>query len=184
MQIIFLSDFGTVVMDVLAWIFFHLSIGYYCSRIPVSRFNAQRPFYLSKRWEKEGEIYQKLFRVKSWKKFIPSGASLYANTFKIRNLPCYSREYLERWLKESCRAEFCHWMMILPGFLFFLWNSAQIGWWMVVYAVANNLVPIITQRYNRPRIRKLLNHIREKSSQAFDIDVQFELPQTLSNIYQ
>jgi glycosyl-4,4'-diaponeurosporenoate acyltransferase len=52
-------------------------------------------------------------------------------------------------------------MMILPGFLFFLWNEAVVGWIMVAYAVLNNLIPIIMQRYNRPRIRKLLARLEE-----------------------
>jgi glycosyl-4,4'-diaponeurosporenoate acyltransferase len=166
MQIIFLSDIGTVIMDICAWVFFHLSIGFWCSRIPVSFFNTKKPFYITKKWENEGEIYQKLFRVKSWKKYIPSGGSLYTNTFKIKNLPCYSKEYLERWLKESCRAELCHWIMILPGFLFFLWNNVKVAWLMVAYAVLNNMVPIIMQRYNRPRISKLLKQIQSKSADA------------------
>ena len=32
---------------------------------------------------------------------------------------------------------------------------------MVAYAVLNNLIPIIMQRYNRPRIRKLLARLEE-----------------------
>ncbi len=67
--------------------------------------------------------------------------------------------YLESWLKESVRAEICHWAMIIPCFLFFLWNNFALGLGMVAYAFLNNMFPIIVQRYNRPRMRKLLAHL-------------------------
>jgi glycosyl-4,4'-diaponeurosporenoate acyltransferase len=46
--------------------------------------------------------------------------------------------------------------MIVPGFFFFLWNDVILGWLMVAYAFLNNLPFIIVQRFNRPRIRKLI----------------------------
>jgi glycosyl-4,4'-diaponeurosporenoate acyltransferase len=160
MRIIFLSNIGTAIVDVIAWVCFHLSIGYWCSKVPISYFNPQSPLYLTKPWERGGEIYDKLFHVRSWKKLIPSGAKVYAGAFEIKNLPSFNFDYVDRWLKESCRAEFCHWIMILPGILFFFWNSIEGAWWMMAYAVANNMVPIIMQRYNRPRVRRLLNQIQ------------------------
>lgn len=52
---------------------------------------------------------------------------------------------------------------IIPGFFLFLWNSLTLGWIYVAYAFLNNLVPIILQRYNRPRMRKLLAQLEKKS---------------------
>jgi glycosyl-4,4'-diaponeurosporenoate acyltransferase len=184
MQIIFLSTAGTIIVDILAWICFHLGIGYWSSRLPIDRFNPQKSFYQTHKWEKGGEIYEKIFHVRSWKKFIPSGAAVYPNTFKLKKLPSYSFEYLNTWLKESCRAEFCHWVMILPGFLFFLWNSVEVGWWMVAYAVANNLVPIVMQRFNRPRVRKMLAQVQKNTIQNQEIYVNFEPNQALSHSYR
>jgi glycosyl-4,4'-diaponeurosporenoate acyltransferase len=184
MRIIFLSDLATGVMDVIAWICFHLSIGYWSSRIPINFFDPQRALYLTKKWERGGEIYDKIFHVRSWKKFIPSGANLYPNTFKIKTLPSFKLDYVEHWLKESCRAEFCHWIMILPGFLFFLWNSVEVGWWMVLYAILNNLVPIIMQRYNRPRVRKMLAQLTKNAPQKQELYVNFEPQEALSHSYR
>jgi len=75
--------------------------------------------------EKGGEIYQKIFRVKSWKKLILSGAALYRGAYEVKHITEYSVENVRLWVKESCRSEFCHIVMILPGFLFFLWNSVE-----------------------------------------------------------
>ena len=184
MQIIFLSDIGTAIADVVAWIIFHLSIGYWSSRLPLSFFDPKKPLYQTYKWEKGGEIYQKIFHVRAWKKIIPSGAALYRGAFRLKKLPNFNLEYLRLWLKESCRAEFCHWVMILPGFLFFLWNSVTVGWWMVAYAVANNLVPIVMQRYNRPRVRKMLAQIEKNLTEKQEPYVQFEPAQALSHSYR
>ena len=116
----------------------------------------QQRLYRTYFWEKGGEIYQRIFRVRAWKDHLPSGGSLYPNNFSIKTLRSMKVEYLERWLRESCRAEFCHWIMILPGFLFFLWNSVEMAWGMVFYAVLNNVFPIVLQRFNRPRMRRML----------------------------
>jgi glycosyl-4,4'-diaponeurosporenoate acyltransferase len=160
MQIFFFDPLETALLDILAWGMFHLSIGYGSSIIPVGRLNPNRRFFQTFAWEKGGEIYEKIFHVRSWKRFIPNGSALYRGAFSIKNLPTHDPLYLERWLKESVRAEVCHWVMILPGFLFFLWNSVSVGWLMVLYAVVNNLVPIILQRFNRPRMRRFLAHAR------------------------
>lgn len=184
MRILFLSDEATILLDIVAWICFHLSIGYMCSRFPRAHFDPQKSWYLTKAWEEGGEIYQKLFRVKDWKRFIPSGAALYKKAYEVKNITSFSVTSVKTWLVESCRSEFCHWAMILPGFFFFLWNNVEAGWWMVAYAVVNNMVPIIMQRYNRPRARKLLAHIQKESMQEMEPLLQFGPQQTLSHSYK
>jgi glycosyl-4,4'-diaponeurosporenoate acyltransferase len=160
-RIVYWSPVVTIIADILIWAVFHLSIGYWCAHIPVERFDYNHWSYQTFKWEQGGEIYQKLFKVKNWKRFIPSGAALYQGAYQIKHVAEFTVEGVKLWLKESCRSEFCHRMMILPGFLFFLWNEAVVGWIMVAYAVLNNLIPIIMQRYNRPRIRKLLARLEE-----------------------
>jgi len=184
MRIIFLSDIGTAILDVFAWVCFHLGIGYWCSRLPISNFDPQESKYQTKSWEKDGEIYEKIFHVRAWKKLIPSGARVYAGAFEIKNLPSYNFDYVERWLKEICRAEYCHWVMMLPGLLFFFWNSVEVAWWMVAYAVANNLVPIIMQRYNRPRVRRLLAQIEKKSHRRMEPVIKLDKQEAFAHSYQ
>jgi glycosyl-4,4'-diaponeurosporenoate acyltransferase len=156
MQILFLNPLATFVLDVIAWVFLHLGIGYCSSRIPVERFDIDKPFYKTRPWEKGGKIYQQLFHVRAWKRLIPPGSKLYRDAFSLQKLPNMDPAYLKLWLQESIRAEFCHWMMIWPGFVFFLWNSTLGGWLMVAYAALNNFFPIVAQRFNRPRVRHYL----------------------------
>lgn len=167
MQIFYFDPIETIIVDVFAWLVFHLSIGYLSSKIPLNWLNPNQWLFQTFPWEKGGLIYEKLFHVRSWKRFIPSGSALYRGAFSIKHLPSSSLAYLERWLKESVRAEICHWVMIIPGFFFFLWNSINMSWVMVAYAFLNNLVPIIMQRFNRPRMRKLLERARQDAAHAF-----------------
>jgi glycosyl-4,4'-diaponeurosporenoate acyltransferase len=163
MRVIFLSAEGTFVLDLLAWLFFHLGIGYFCSQLPITRFDPNRPLYLTYPWEKNGKIYEKLLRVRLWKEKVPEGGKLYPNTFSLKRLASLDLDYLERWLRESCRAEFCHWLLMLPGLLFFLWNDVMVGWLMVGYAVLNNILPIAMQRFNRPRIRRMIRIVQRQT---------------------
>ena len=157
MRIIFLSPFHTLLIDIAAWIALHFGLGYLCNRIPIQKFNSNWRFFKSFVWEKNGAIYEKLFRVRSWKHLIPQGSRVYRDSFSLQHLKTSSPAYVSLWIKESIRAEFCHWIMIIPGFFFSLWNSMTGEFWIMVYALVTNLVPIIMQRFNRPRFRILLD---------------------------
>lgn len=184
MRILYLDPLDTIIIDVLAWVVFHLSTGYLSSKIPLKWLNPNRRFFQTFPWEKNGAIYDKLFHVRSWKRFIPNGAALYRGAFSIKNLPTNDLAYLSRWLKESVRAEVCHWVMIVPGFFFFLWNDVAMGWLMLAYAFINNLVPIVMQRFNRPRMRKLLAQIESKIPQKEDGSLLYASQKTLSHSYE
>ena len=63
---------------------------------------------------------------------------------------------LRRWVVESCRAELCHWLAMLPGLLFILWTPPVAALLNLLYGVLINLPCVIAQRYNRPRLLVLL----------------------------
>ncbi len=179
MQILFLNPNQTILLDILAWLIFQLTIGYCSSKIPHDWLNPDQPFFQTFAWEQGGEIYEKIFHVRAWKHLIPNGSALYRGAFSIKRLPTNDSAYLERWLKESVRAEICHWMMILPC-VFFLWNSVALGCIMVAYALISNLLPVILQRYNRPRMRKLLAKLEKKPVKK---DIPYVPQQELSHSY-
>ena len=129
------------------------------SRIPVNLFNPESLLFKTRKWEKNGLVYEKVFKIRSWKDHFPSGAAFYQDAYEIQHIDEFSIENVRTWILESCRSEFGHILMIFPGFLFFLWNTIEVGWLMVGYALLNNIVPIIMQRYNRPRVKKLLQYM-------------------------
>ena len=63
-------------------------------------------------------------------------------------------------LQETCRAELTHWVILLFGPFFFLWNPLWVGFLMIAYAIIENLPLVMAQRYNRIRLLRLLD--REK----------------------
>ncbi len=156
MRVVDLPMLWTIVLDSAAWALIQPAIAYLALRIPARAFDPQGWLFRTRHWERGGAIYQTVFHVRAWKAWLPSGARLFAGAFEIRSLAAYTVPYLRRWSLESCRSELCHWLAILPAALFFLWNPPWVGGGMIAYAVLFNAPCIIAQRYNRPRVIRLL----------------------------
>jgi len=80
--------------------------------------------------------------------------------FKKRSLENFSKENLNRFLIESSRGEMTHWLAIFPFWLFGFFTPPHAVWIMLAYALAVNMPCIIAQRYNRPRVKRLLESMK------------------------
>jgi len=154
-QVIKLPIGWTVILDSAAWAIIQPLIAYLCIRLPISALDARRWLFRTRRWEREGAIYHTLFRVRKWKASLPSGGTVLGG-FSMKQVTSRERDYLEQWLAETCRAESTHWMALTASVLFFLWNPPWLGFIMVFYAAVANFPCIIVQRYNRPRLIRML----------------------------
>ena len=65
-------------------------------------------------------MYERLFRVKRWKELLPSGGVVFPGSLAIKRIASRKREYLERSVQETCRAELTHWIALACSGLFFL----------------------------------------------------------------
>ena len=184
MQIFYLEPMNTFILDVLVWVIFHLGIGYLSLKFPENWLDPNLHFFQAHPWEEEGKLYQRLFNVRSWKHLIPDGSKAYKHAYSIKHLASSELSHLKRWLKESVRSELCHWFMILPVPLFFLWNSIKGGWLMVLYAFLNNLVPIILQRFNRPRMHRLLAQLQMQNRENNAVLICCPVDNDLTSVYQ
>ena len=72
--------------------------------------------------------------------------------FRKKKLKTLDSDYLKAFIKETCRAEWAHWMQIIPFWLFGFWAPPPVIWFMLLYALLLNMPCIIAQRYNRPRL--------------------------------
>lgn len=151
-----LSPWLLVVVNILGWLIFHLSIPYVVTLMPASRFDPKAGGYRIRRWERGGRWYEKLFAVRRWKGLLPDGAALFAKGFRKKHLKRASRDYLERFSRETCRGEMAHWLVMACAPLFFLWNPPWAGGVMIAYGIIANLPCILVQRYNRARLLKAL----------------------------
>lgn len=126
-------------------------------RIPARGFHPNGVVFRQRHFEKEGLLYVKHLKIKQWKKYAPDGAAFSKKRgFPKKKLKEVSISYLNRFFLETCRAETAHWILIGVAPLFFLWNRFWVGWFMIGYAVVQNLPLIMIQRYNRIRFRRIL----------------------------
>ena len=140
-----------------------MGVSYFMTRIPRSNFNTTLWLYQPRKWERNGKVYETLFSVKNWKKRLPDGAALFKGGFKKKHLKGTDMAYLDNFLRETCRAELTHWIVLLFGFVFLIWNLWWVGIIMIIYAFSVNMPCIITQRYNRVRLRKLCSKLMQVS---------------------
>ena len=145
----------TIIIDFVAWFIIHMSVSYVITRQPLTSFKTDSWLYRQRIWEKNGRTYERLFRLKSWKKKLPDGAAVFKNGFEKKRLKETSQRYLLAFINETCRAELTHWIVLLFGFIFLIWNIWWVGIVMIIYATIVNIPCIITQRYNRIKLRRI-----------------------------
>lgn len=164
MQIFYLPDYCTLVLFFLLWPAFQVAAALLSLAMDNSLFSYNSFMYRCRKWESEGKIYQKIFKVRSWKKYLPDGGALMKGGYVKRHLQTLSKESLQRFLVESCRAELSHILAILPFWVFGLFAPPRVILFMFICSIAMNLPCIITQRYNRPRIVRLLQDVERSES--------------------
>ncbi|WKA55549.1 glycosyl-4,4'-diaponeurosporenoate acyltransferase [Planococcus shixiaomingii] len=163
MPLIELSLGWLILADVVAWAIFHLGISYCVFKIPSQWFIFQSRLFRSFHFERNGELWQQIFRIKGWKQRLPDGTMFFKSAYNKQSLHGFDSSSLARFVIESRRAEMTHWLSIIPAPLFLLWNPAEAFWANVAYAVLFNIPFILAQRYNRPRIERLIIQKQNKS---------------------
>lgn len=161
MRLIDLPPFWTILIDFIAWLVIHLGIAGLTFHLPDHLFEQDGVLFRCRQWERSGEIWQDLFRVRSWKHRLPDGAAIIRRGFEKKHLYSIDRAYLEAFVRESRRAEWTHWSVLPFSLLFFLWNPPAVGWFMILYALLTNAPCVIAQRYNRPRFQRILTKYRQ-----------------------
>lgn len=145
-----------IAVNIVAWAVFHLGLAALATALPLRFFSPQGWICRERRGEKRGTLYERVFAVRRWKGLLPEGADILGAGFKKGQLASRDLDYLRRFYLETCRSEICHWWVWLAGWVFFLWNPPWAGWVMVVYATLANAPCIIAQRYNRARLRTVV----------------------------
>ncbi|GAQ18332.1 glycosyl-4,4'-diaponeurosporenoate acyltransferase precursor [Oceanobacillus picturae] len=153
-----------VIIDIIAWAVIHMAISYLTLSMPDHWFEHDRLVCKIRPWEKGGRLWQRYFRVKSWKGLIPDGTVIMGAGYNKKQLHGRDTKSLINFIKESRRAELTHWLSILPAGFFFIWNPVWAGIIMILYAFSLNIPIIIAQRYNRGRLEPLVSLKKQGSS--------------------
>lgn len=157
MQIIELPRWPLLAANVAIWIVIQMGAGIAAQHMPSAWFAHDRFLFRTRRWEQGGEFWQTLFRVRSWKHLLPDGAKVFRNGFAKRHLRACDSAFLQTFILESRRAELTHWIVLPFTALFFLFNPPIGSLISIAYALAANAPCIIAQRFNRPRIQRVLD---------------------------
>jgi glycosyl-4,4'-diaponeurosporenoate acyltransferase len=167
-RLIHLPTFWTVLVDFMAWFIIHIGVAFVAVRVPARCFGIDGWLFKSRDWEHDGQIYSRFFKIRKWKAYLPDAAPLLRSLgFPKKRLAGRSSAYFLTFVRETCRAEATHWIIILFAPLFFLWNPLAVGFFMILYALAENVPLIMAQRYNRARFRRL---IKEGDTEQVDAD--------------
>jgi glycosyl-4,4'-diaponeurosporenoate acyltransferase len=162
MRFIVLSPFWTIVLDFFAWFVIHMSISYSVTQFNPGVFDSRGWLFRARKWEKNGKIYETLFKVKSWKDWLPDAAPWFKGGFSKRKLVSLDADYLKRFIIETCRGEKAHWIIFLCSPFFFFWNEVWVGYLMIGVGAFFNLPCLVAQRYNRFRCETLLKKNRDR----------------------
>lgn len=163
MRVIFLNKPLTILLVFIVWGVFQVLAALICLNLPDRFFNPDGWFFKSHKFEKQGQIYQSFFLVNRWKHLLPDGGAAWGGKgFEKKKLRNRSQDYLQEFLMESARGEMTHWLAILPFWVFGFFTPFNTIWMMLAYSLVANLPCIIVQRYNRPRIQRLLMQMKRR----------------------
>lgn len=146
----------TVAVDVVAWGFFHSATGYAAHRLSDRTLRRDGWLLRARPFETGGRFYRRRLRIHRWKDRLPEAGALFAGGLSKRHVPAYDEAGLQRFARETRRAELTHWWAMWCGPLFALWNPPLASVLLVAYGVLVNLPFVLIQRYNRFRIESLL----------------------------
>jgi len=103
--------------------------------------------------------YERCLQIRIWKRWIPDAGNALPGGISKASLARRDQAALQRLMAETRRAELVHWVL-WPFWLFtLLWLPAVGVWLNLLFATVFNLPCLLLQRYNRLRLRLVLNRI-------------------------
>ena len=125
-----------------------------CLKVKLSRFDPKLRFYQAKSWEKNGRWYSKYLKINAWKDHLPqhTGKDGFTKEHMENHI---TLSYLDRFIMETCRGEWDHWMCSLYMIVSLIINPFWIGLLLGILVLVGNLPFIAIQRYNRFRLQTL-----------------------------
>lgn len=115
-------------------------------------------------FEKEGKCYEALY-IRKWKDLVPDMSKIFPKLIPSKKLSISpDEEQLKLMLQETCIAEWIHAMLGILGFVCVrLWSGIG-GWSMAFIFIIGNIPFCLIQRYNRPKLAKLLSKLRNRKN--------------------
>ena len=157
MPLVNLEGFYLLIAITLGCLVFQLSGALIALAVPDAWYAKDHRMFRLRKFEENGTFYDRVFRISRWKKYLPDGG-----TYKKKHLQDFSPVGLEKFIIESKRAELSHILGFIPFLCFILFTPWYTWPILFVYALLVNLPCWMAQRYNRPRVMRLLASIQKR----------------------
>ena len=121
--------------------------------------------YRAAAFERDGQVYEAL-GIRRWQNRVPDMSRIFPHLMPPKRMTAHlDAQTLLVMIRETCAAEATHTLLMLAGLgVIVIWPCVWGVMLYLVYAIFGNLVFIIIQRYNRPRLVRLYERKRAKRS--------------------
>ncbi|MHB1154540.1 MAG: glycosyl-4,4'-diaponeurosporenoate acyltransferase CrtO family protein [Eubacteriales bacterium] len=82
MQIFYPPESLAVFLCFIIWPVLQTIAAVICKILPDNFFSPYSVFFKSHKWEQNGQIYRKIFRIHQWKKFLPDSGMIIQGSYK------------------------------------------------------------------------------------------------------
>lgn len=139
-----------VAVDAAAWVLLSAWAGWRAARRPLDRLDGGGAVHLPR--------YERTLAIRAWKDRLPEAGGWFGGLSK-RHLPPADdrRGRLQRFARESRRAELTHLWILAATPLFVVWNPWPLFLAMVAFALVANVPCLLVARYNRGRVTRALS---------------------------
>jgi len=144
--------------SIVAWVLIGLSTGWYMHRVDAARLRHDSSISRLRRWETRS-FYRDRLKISRWKDRLPEAGGFFEGGFAKRRISDRSDAHLARWLAETRRAEYTHWLNIAAGPLFLLLFPPALAAVHVCFALLAHLPFVTIQRYNRLRLQATADRV-------------------------
>ncbi len=96
------------------------------------------------------------FKIQFWKDKVPDMSQYVKSMFRKKISVFRDFDYINELVLETCVAEFVHWMLVLISPIFLVLMEGIAGWIGTILYALGNLPFVMIQRYNRPRLVRLM----------------------------
>lgn len=127
---------------------------------PRELFDYTAKIFKTKKWEIDYNIYS-LLKVSKWKNKVPD-VSKYFKKIPTKRLTKSSVDSIKILIRETCVAEVAHYLLIILAIPINFISDGLSGFICFLIYSLGNLPYIIIQRYNRPRLIKLLERMENR----------------------
>lgn len=135
--------------------------------LPKRWFKYDEPPFRALPFENNGHVYRKL-GIHRWHKRLPDMSHILPGVMPAKKLTAHiSAAQAEIMVQETCIAEFIHTLLSFLGlYLPRLWPGPWGVVFFLLYFLLGNLPFILIQRFNRPKLRMLLDKCRRAEGQV------------------